>query len=82
MENEIAIQNLTDILDSVDMWLHEMKKYIPNKNGVVVDVGANVGDYIDELILINQSIKIHAFEPHPLTFSKLSKNTQYKRYHK
>jgi hypothetical protein len=36
MENEIAIQNLTDILDSVDMWLHEMKKYIPNKKRIEV----------------------------------------------
>jgi FkbM family methyltransferase len=53
-----------------------IEKYIPNKNGVVIDVGANVGDYIDELVFINKSIKIHAFEPHPLTFSKLSRNTE------
>jgi FkbM family methyltransferase len=53
-----------------------IEKFILSKNGVVIDVGANVGDYISELVRINESITIHAFEPHPLTFLKLRKNTE------
>ena len=51
-----------------------IKKFIPDKAGIVIDVGANVGDYISELVNINKNIVIHAFEPHPKTFSKLLKN--------
>ncbi|WP_090043507.1 FkbM family methyltransferase [Limnohabitans sp. 2KL-27] len=50
-------------------------KFMRCKHGVVIDIGANVGDYIAELININKGLTIHAFEPHPLTFLKLRKNT-------
>ncbi len=53
-----------------------IEKFISNKFGIVIDVGANVGEYISELNEINKSIIIHAFEPHPLTFTKLSENTK------
>lgn len=42
------------------------------KNCIVFDVGANVGAYSKELIRINKDVKIHAFEPHPITFQKLA----------
>ncbi|CAB1252018.1 ParB domain-containing protein [Ruminococcaceae bacterium BL-6] len=30
--NDTAIKNLSDVIDSVDKWLTEIKKYLPNKN--------------------------------------------------
>lgn len=53
-----------------------VEKIITDESGVVIDVGANVGDYIGELIKVNKNIIIHAFEPHPLTFLKLTENTK------
>ena len=53
-----------------------IEKFMSNKNGVVIDVGANIGNYIIDLLKINKNLIIHAFEPHPLTFSKLRKNTE------
>jgi FkbM family methyltransferase len=44
--------------------------------GIVFDVGANVGDYSKILRKSNQDIEIYAFEPHPVTFQKLLKNTE------
>lgn len=53
-----------------------IEKFLPSSKGVVIDIGANVGGYISELVEINKNIVIHAFEPHPLTFLKLRKNTE------
>lgn len=38
MQNEIAIRNLTDILESVDAWSRDMKQYLPNKKRIEVEV--------------------------------------------
>ncbi|WP_211220669.1 FkbM family methyltransferase [Dyadobacter beijingensis] len=46
--------------------------------GVVMDVGANVGDYSTMLRQNNVRIPIFSFEPHPVTFSKLI--TQSEKY--
>ena len=46
---------------------------IPNKNLVVFDVGANVGNYSLYIKKINPNTDIYAFEPHPKTFQKLEK---------
>ena len=51
-----------------------LKSYLQNKNGILVDVGANHGNYIKEAIQFNQDLQVYAFEPHPKTFSKLSEN--------
>jgi FkbM family methyltransferase len=48
-----------------------LNEYLKGKSGVVIDVGANVGNYSDEILSINDTLKIFAFEPHPLTFKKL-----------
>jgi hypothetical protein len=37
MENEIAIKNLSEILDSVDSWSYDMRKYLPKKNRIEVE---------------------------------------------
>lgn len=46
------------------------------KNFVLVDVGANVGGYIKEVIEINSGVSVFGFEPHPKTFGILKKNTE------
>jgi FkbM family methyltransferase len=50
-----------------------LEKYFRKNQGILVDVGANQGDYSLEAIGICPSLKIFAFEPHPITFSSLSK---------
>lgn len=44
------------------------------KKGVILDVGANVGNYSKSLRELNQNVEIYCFEPHPLTFKKLLSN--------
>jgi len=44
------------------------------KNFILVDVGANIGGYIKEVLNINPNGSIYGFEPHPKTFAKLEKN--------
>lgn len=51
-----------------------LKSYLLNKKGVVIDVGANHGDYTKEAIHVNGRMKFYAFEPHPKTFFKLAEN--------
>lgn len=51
--------------------------YLKNKNNfVLVDVGANVGGYIKEVMNINPKVSVFGFEPHPVTFEKLKKNIE------
>jgi FkbM family methyltransferase len=49
-----------------------LKMLIP-KATVVFDVGANVGDYSGEILSINPSVSIHAFEPDIHAFTELAK---------
>lgn len=49
-----------------------LKNYLLGKNGVVIDVGANEGNYSAEVLDFNQSVNVYAFEPHPTTFQRLS----------
>jgi len=51
---------------------HELKAI---NNGVVLDVGANVGNYCSTLNREYPSCNIYAFEPHPTTYRRLLKNT-------
>jgi FkbM family methyltransferase len=44
------------------------------RNGVVLDVGANVGKYSKFIKRINKDIDIFAFEPHPGTYQRLAKD--------
>lgn len=53
-----------------------LKKYLPQKKGVIIDVGANVGGYCKEAFQYNRDIKIFAFEPHPVTYRRLIKNLE------
>lgn len=51
-----------------------LKKYLQDKEGILIDVGANHGNYIKEALLVKPTMKVYAFEPHPQTFSKLSES--------
>lgn len=46
------------------------------KEGVVLDVGANVGRYATQIKKFNQNLNIYAFEPHPVTYEKLIGNVE------
>lgn len=37
MDSEVAVRNLTEILDSVEMWLNDMRRFLPNSRKVVID---------------------------------------------
>lgn len=53
---------------------HELSRI---KNGIILDVGANVGKYSSFIRRNYSEYDIYAFEPHPLTYRKLVENTQY-----
>ncbi|MFA5986231.1 MAG: FkbM family methyltransferase [Parcubacteria group bacterium] len=56
-------------LTGENIWL---KKYLDNKKSpIVIDVGANVGNYSSTVLKMNNSSIIFAFEPHPRTYQKL-----------
>jgi len=51
-----------------------LNKYLFNKEGIVIDVGANIGEYSKEALEVTPGIKVVAFEPHPKTFLRLEEN--------
>lgn len=53
--------------------LSMIKKLVTNlaQNSVIVDVGANVGDYTTLINKINPRLRMFSFEPHPITFKTL-----------
>lgn len=46
-------------------------KFFLKENDIVIDCGANVGEFIDKIY--KKGIKIYAFEPHPVAFKSLLK---------
>ncbi|PZW46765.1 FkbM family methyltransferase [Humitalea rosea] len=44
------------------------------QGGVLLDVGANYGSYADYLSQLAPTAEIHAFEPHPSTFARLTRH--------
>ncbi len=43
---------------------------------LVIDVGANVGNYAEEVLSYNPEIDLYAFEPHPKTFLTLEEKAK------
>lgn len=72
-----------DYLIGEKLWL---KKYLTGKNNpVVIDVGANIGEYSLDVFDFNISSFVVAFEPHPKTYKKLIcniKHNNFKAYNK
>jgi len=49
-----------------------LRGFLINKDKpLVLDVGANVGRYAQMVLDFNPSTRLHCFEPHPATFSRL-----------
>lgn len=48
---------------------------------LVFDVGANVGKFTEAVFNLNETAVVHAFEPHPVTFSKLAESDFGERFH-
>lgn len=42
--------------------------------GVILDVGANIGNYSKAVLSLNPDARLYAFEPHPRTYEKLTEN--------
>lgn len=53
---------------------YALTKFVPKSgNPVVVDVGANVGDFATEVLDHNAQAKLYCFEPHPANYQRLDK---------
>jgi len=61
--------------DSVSGEAHFIKHHVSLIDvGVVIDAGANVGDYSKKVRKANSMVRVYAFEPHPVTYQKLKEN--------
>ena len=59
-----------------------LKNFFGNRStGIVLDVGANIGNYSKNIFNISPKIKIYAFEPHPVTFNRLIENIKSESFH-
>ncbi len=63
-------ENISDISSNGEMDL--LRSRLPASQ-VVVDVGANIGDWIAIAIGINPDLTVHAFEPSAATYGRLSR---------
>lgn len=63
-------RNISGELAFLRQWLKD------KDNPFVLDVGANVGGYSRDVVAINPSATVFAFEPHPLTFERLVSNLE------
>lgn len=54
-----------------------LKKYLPNCK-IVFDVGANVGEWSETVLKINQEVDLHSFEPSQKTFQRLKEKINQK----
>lgn len=52
---------------------YRLLQFLMPKASMVFDVGANVGDYSGEILKINPSATVHAFEPDKNAFAELQK---------
>jgi|688.fasta_scaffold07770_4 FkbM family methyltransferase len=70
----LGILNYRNMKDSGEKSF--LAKYLKKNGGVLIDVGANQGNYSLEAITVCPNIKVFAFEPHPITFRSLYKNVE------
>lgn len=62
----------SDYLSGEKLWLNTYLRKL--QSPVVIDVGANVGKYSEDVLSINKNSHIMAFEPHPKTYKNLIDN--------
>ncbi len=53
-----------------------MSLYLDGSNGIMIDVGANIGANTIPLAAKHPQIKFHCYEPHPEVFARLKSNIQ------
>ncbi len=53
---------------------YRLLRFLMPRCAVVFDVGANIGEYSSEMLRINPSLTVYAFEPDPVPFSQLEKS--------
>ncbi|ABC22893.1 Methyltransferase FkbM [Rhodospirillum rubrum ATCC 11170] len=59
-----------------------LRKYLPSLSSpTILDVGANIGGYSKAILRESPSARVYAFEPHPITFGNLTKDTAEDRFH-
>ncbi len=61
-----------------DFFLDQVAKLLDGS--VVIDVGANVGEYSNKVRSLSRTATIYAFEPHPKTFEKLASQAAQHHY--
>lgn len=59
-------------------WLNNFLRN--KKNPVVLDVGANIGNYSKDILESNKDSIVYAFEPHPKTYKNLVSNISNSRF--
>ena len=71
----LGVYNYNNSKISGEKWLiHNVVKKLGN-NLVILDVGANVGNYTKEILSASVNAKvIYSFEPHPVTYRTLERN--------
>ena len=80
MLNQLRISLIRQIIEWNEKWVFSRRlmkfyaKEMPQKVQRVIDVGANLGQTIDEYLKANYSCEIIAFEPNPSLFSNLKKS--------
>ena len=63
----------TQTLSGERYLLHsKLPPFLGTNRPVIFDVGANEGEYSEQLLQVFSNAQIFAFEPHPMTFSRLS----------
>jgi len=67
-----------DRLSGEDFFIKKIAKFL--HNSVVVDVGANIGNYSNKIKISSPSTNIYAFEPHPNTFKELEVQANQNHY--
>lgn len=67
-----------DRLSGEDFFIKKIAKLL--HNSVVVDVGANIGNYSNKIKISSPSTNIYAFEPHPNTFKELEVQANQNHY--
>jgi FkbM family methyltransferase len=65
-----------DRLSGESDFLHSLVNFANKMPFLVVDVGANVGTYSNQMKLLSSNIEIYAFEPHPKTFVQLQSSAK------
>ena len=82
MLNQLRISLIRQIIEWNEKWVFSRRlmkfyaKEMPQKVQRVMDVGANLGQTIDEYLKVNPSCEIIAFEPNPTLFTNLQKRYQ------